>query len=343
METRERLVMMRCFHQFWVCALFSCLTLKSGDGFYFPGNVPPKYSVGDGLSVKVNTLTSIDKEMTFSYSSLPFCKSPEGLKYGKNKFRVGDEIQNSPYNFQMYTNDTSTFLCQTDPLSADDTRILTKSIDEGYQGRFYIVFNHLRFKFLVHKYEENNVPRYMVVGFEVFPCSFDHDPDSVKNLKMYEKYASPVYLNMNDSKTHWFSILESVIMIIFLAVIMLVGFFLSIRKDLTRYEELDQETRAAARMNDERWKLRMGEVFRAPDHPALLYMMVGDGIQILGMAVLTIMLAALNFMSPAYRGTLLACMLFSYMILGSAAGYVAFGGRLDVVNLMITQDGFQSH
>ncbi|KAJ4971504.1 hypothetical protein NE237_004603 [Protea cynaroides] len=96
-------------------------------------------------------------------------------------------------------------------------------------------------------------------------------------------------------------------------------------KDLTRYEKLDTKTQAPAHMNEELsgWKLLVGDVFRAPNHPTLLCVMVGDGIQILGMAVVTIMLAALNFMSPANHGTLITYMLFSYMILGIAAGYVS--------------------
>ena len=72
-----------------------------------------------------------------------------------------------------------------------------------------------------------------------------------------------------------------------------------------RYEELDKE--AQALMNEELsgWKMVVGDVFRAPSHPKLLCVMVGDGVQILGMAVVTILFAALGFMSPASRGTLI--------------------------------------
>ncbi|KAL7250117.1 hypothetical protein ACSBR1_012173 [Camellia fascicularis] len=77
----------------------------------------------------------------------------------------------------------------------------------------YYVFNHLKFTVLVHKYEKPNVarvmgtrdavemiptnkkseseePSYMVVGFEVIPCSFQNNNESLKNLKMYDKYPS---------------------------------------------------------------------------------------------------------------------------------------------------------
>ncbi|MBA0578237.1 hypothetical protein Gorai_020534 [Gossypium raimondii] len=248
----------------------------------------------------------------------------------------------------------------------------------------YYLFNHLKFKVLIHKYEETSVarvmgtgdavevmptvtkegsdmPGHMVVGFEVVPCSVVHDGNLVNKLKMYEKYQSPIkcdpnavsmpikegepivftyevafeesdikwpsrwdaYLKMEGSKVHWFSILNSLMVITFLAGIVLVIFLRTVRRDLTRYEELDKESQV--QMNEELsgWKLVVGDVFRAPSNPALLCILIGDGVQILGMAIVTILFAALGFMSPASRGTLITGMLFFYLILGIAAGYVA--------------------
>ncbi|KAG0461337.1 hypothetical protein HPP92_021634 [Vanilla planifolia] len=70
-------------------------------------------------------------------------------------------------------------------------------------------------------------------------------------------------------------------------------------------------------MNEELsgWKLVVSDVFRAPSNPTLLCVMVGDGVQILGMAVVTILFAALGFMSPASRGALVTGMLFIYLVL----------------------------
>ncbi|KAF9614425.1 hypothetical protein IFM89_018570 [Coptis chinensis] len=410
---------MRSLDQFKIWVLISCLILQSGDGFYLPGSYPHKHEVGDQLSVKVNSLTSIDTEIPYSYYSLPFCKPLEGIKDSAEnlgELLMGDRIENSPYRFKMYTNETDLFVCRSDPLNANDFKILKERIDEMYQVNLlldnlpairytkkegyilrwtgypvgikvqdsYFVFNHLKFKVLVHKYEEPNVARvmgtgdaaevipavrkgdsdvagYMVVGFEVVPCSVRHDPNSVKNMKMYEKYPAGIncdptsvgmavkegqpivftyevlfeesdikwpsrwdaYLKMEGSKVHWFSILNSLMVITFLAGIVFVIFLRTVRRDLTRYEELDKE--AQAQMNEELsgWKLVVADVFRAPTNASLLCVMVGDGVQILGMAVVTILFAALGFMSPASRGTLITGMLFFYMVLGIAAGYVA--------------------
>ncbi|XP_040996804.1 transmembrane 9 superfamily member 11-like isoform X2 [Juglans microcarpa x Juglans regia] len=411
---------MGVFNQFRIWVLTICWVFQSGYGFYLPGSYPHKYGVGDDLWVKVNSLTSIDTEMPFSYYSLPFCTPDGGIKDSAENLGeliMGDRIENSPYRFNMYKNETEIFLCKSDPLSAEKFNILKDRIDEMYQVNLildnlpairyttkkegyvlwwtgypvgvklqdvYYIFNHLKFNVLVHKYDEtnvarvmgtgdapdmipsvgkteSNVPGYMVVGFEVIPCSVTHNVDSVKNLKKYGKYPTAVkcdpntvsmpikegqpivftyevtfeesdikwpsrwdaYLKMEGSKVHWFSILNSLMVITFLAGIVLVIFLRTVRRDLTRYEELDKE--AQAQMNEELsgWKLVVGDVFRAPTNPSLLCIMVGDGVQILGMAVVTILFAALGFMSPASRGTLVTGMLFFYMILGIAAGYVA--------------------
>jgi len=199
-----------------------------------------------------------------------------------------------------------------------------------------------------------------IVGFEVIPCSVKHDPEAMSKHKMYDNI-DPVtcpneldksqiieerekvsftydvefvksdirwpsrwdaYLKMEGARVHWFSILNSVMVIFFLAGIVFVIFLRTVRRDLTRYEELDKESQA--QMNEELsgWKLVVGDVFREPNCPKLLCVMVGDGVQILGMAIVTIVFAAFGFLSPASRGMLLTGMIVLYLFLGIAAGYV---------------------
>ncbi|KAI5673285.1 hypothetical protein M9H77_13649 [Catharanthus roseus] len=61
---------------------------------------------------------------------------------------------------------------------------------------------------------------------------------------------------MEGSKVHWFSILNSLTVITFLLGVVLVILLCAIRRDLTRYEELDKEDQ----LNEElsRWKLVVG-------------------------------------------------------------------------------------
>ncbi|KAL2472588.1 Transmembrane 9 superfamily member 11 [Forsythia ovata] len=153
-------------------------------------------------------------------------------------------------------------------------------------------------------------------------CAFTYEVSFVESdIKWPSRWDA--YLKIEGSKVHWFSILNSLMVITFLAGIVLMIFLMIVRRDLAQYEELDKE--AQAQMNKELsgWKLVVGDVFRAPSNPSLLCAMVGDGVQILGMAIVTILFAVLGFMSPRSRGTLIIGMLLLYMILGIAAGYVA--------------------
>eukprot|EP00850_Spirogloea_muscicola_P020476 SM000217S06858 [mRNA] locus=s217:213784:217190:+ [translate_table: standard] len=96
----------------------------------------------------------------------------------------------------------------------------------------------------------------------------------------------------------------------------------SVHRDLAKIEQLDKEE--AAQMADESgWKLVVGDVFRAPPLPGLLCVVVGNGVQIVCMATVTIFFAALGFMSPASRGMLLTGTIFIYLLQGIAAGYAA--------------------
>ncbi|KAJ7536739.1 hypothetical protein O6H91_12G080500 [Diphasiastrum complanatum] len=128
---------------------------------------------------------------------------------------------------------------------------------------------------------------------------------------------------MDGARVHWFSIINSVMVISFLAGIVFVIFLRTVRRDLTRYEELDKEAQAQMTEELSGWKLIVGDVFRVPPHPKLLCILVGDGVRLTGMAVVTIFFSALGFMSPASRGMLLTGMVLLYLFLGIAAGYVS--------------------
>ncbi|RVX20455.1 Transmembrane 9 superfamily member 11 [Vitis vinifera] len=129
------------------------------------------------------------------------------------------------------------------------------------------------------------------------------------------------YLKMEGSQIHWFSILNSLMVVAFLAAIVLVIFLRTIRRDLTQYEEIDKDAQAEISEEVSGWKLVAGDVFRPPPNADFLCILVGDGVQILGMAFVTVLFAAFGVISPASHGALLTGMLFSYLILGFAAGY----------------------
>ena len=144
------------------------------------------------------------------------------------------------------------------------------------------------------------------------------------------KWASrwDVYLQMTDDKIHWFSIINSVVIVVFLTGI--VGLIMTriLRKDFARYNEegLSAEEKAenAREMREETgWKLVYADVFRPPPFATLLSVYAGTGAQLLIMSFLVLVFAALGFLSPANRGSLLSASLFFFVLMGVPAGYVS--------------------
>ena len=69
------------------------------------------------------------------------------------------------------------------------------------------------------------------------------------------------------------------------------------------------------------WKLISGDVFRAPAAGADLAVQLGSGMQIFCTSLVTLLLAAAGFLSPASRGALLTSSIVLFLLLAISAGY----------------------
>jgi transmembrane 9 superfamily protein 2/4 len=130
-----------------------------------------------------------------------------------------------------------------------------------------------------------------------------------------------VYLNVAESEIHWFSIINSVLIVLFLTGMCVFIMLRTLRRDISKYNrmELDPED-----LHEETgWKLVHKDVFRAPDRGWLLAAHAGTGTQLLGMTLTVLIFAVLGFLSPANRGALFTAMLVCFVFLGMYAGYVA--------------------
>ena len=94
-------------------------------GFYLPGSYMNTYSTGEPILAKVNSLTSIETELPFSYYSLPYCKPAGGIKKSAEnlgELLMGDQIDNLPYRFRMNVN-KAIYLCTISPLNEHDVKL----------------------------------------------------------------------------------------------------------------------------------------------------------------------------------------------------------------------------
>jgi len=98
----------------------------------------------------------------------------------------------------------------------------------------------------------------------------------------------------------------------------------TLNADWKRYRELEQSQDEPP--EETGWKLVHGDVFRPPSCPMILSVLVGTGVQVFAMSVITMIFAVLGFLSPANRGGLMTAMVVLFVIMGIFAGY--FSARL---------------
>jgi len=150
-----------------------------------------------------------------------------------------------------------------------------------------------------------------------------------------------VYLLGNpDDEIHYFSIVNSLMIVLFLTGVVAMIMLRTLRRDISTYNEMQTLEEA---QEESGWKLVHGDVFRAPEcSPMLLSVLAGTGVQIFAMALSTMMFAMLGFLSPANRGGLLTALLLLFVFMGSFAGYYAarlyklFGGKEWKRNTVLT-------
>jgi len=212
--------------------------------------------------------------------------------------------------------------------------------------------NHYNFIIEYHRISaRNGETRYRVVGVTVQPESRSSRVDNSRKfgvncddttqisldmeggtevLFTYSVYWKPSntawatrwdkYLGIVDPNIHWFSLVNSAIIVVFLTSMVGMVLLRALRKDITRYNQLDLNEDV---QDDSGWKLVHGDVFRPPKNPMLLSIFLGSGAQLFFMAGFTIVFALLGFLSPSNRGSLGTVAIILYTLLGFVGGYVS--------------------
>ncbi|XP_078486667.1 transmembrane 9 superfamily member 4 [Ciona intestinalis] len=213
--------------------------------------------------------------------------------------------------------------------------------------------NHL--SIILHYNKQPDEDTYRVVGFDVQPRSLDssvmldagatgdfcHEQGQQKiteettklkfsyeiqwkssNIRWASRWDS--YLGMGDVQIHWFSIVNSIVVVLFLAGVLTMIIVRTLRRDIAQYNREDDDLEDA--LEETGWKLVHGDVFRPPKRIMLLVSFVGAGVQLFGMAIITIAIAMLGMLSPSSRGSLLTASFVLFILMGVFGGY--FSGRL---------------
>jgi transmembrane 9 superfamily protein 2/4 len=129
------------------------------------------------------------------------------------------------------------------------------------------------------------------------------------------------YLKMTNSEIHWFSIINSCVIVLFLTAFVAMIMVRTLHKDLQTYEE--QALSPMEQQEETGWKLVHGDVFRPPTRGSCFSVVIGTGVQLLCMVLFTMVFAILGFLSPSNRGGLMTALLMLFAFMGVVAGYVS--------------------
>jgi len=144
----------------------------------------------------------------------------------------------------------------------------------------------------------------ILLTFSVHMCVMQESP-----IKWASRWDT--YLLMADDQILWFSIVNSLMIVLFLSGMVAMIMLRTLYRDISKYNQLEETG----------WKLVHGDVFRPPVNADLLCVYVGTGVQFFGMLLVTLLFAILGLLSPSNRGGLMTAMLLLWVFMGLFAGY----------------------
>lgn len=182
-----------------------------------------------------------------------------------------------------------------------------------------------RLKTCEHSGDSRLRPLYLKTGGEL-PVYWTYSVEWIRDNEKEWLTRWDIYFEAGSGsdQVHWFSIINALLIVLFLSV--LVGMILmrSLHRDISRYNRVPTDEERAEEREESGWKLVHADVFRPPTkNPMLFCVMVGTGTQLLGMALVTLFFAAVGVLAPSNRGKLVIALLVVFVLLGMLAGYTS--------------------
>ncbi|KAI0562188.1 Endomembrane protein [Gracilaria domingensis] len=246
-------------------------------------------------------------------------------------YRFGYDIGRVEENGKLYINNHLKFkVFYNDPKEVSDTFNALADIDTGSSDGYRIVGFEVETYSVDHKLDNNGKPTSHTCpvsnGMEPMEVkedgtiTFTYDVEYVvSSIRWATRWDKLLETNPELKQIQWFSIVNSLMISLFLTALVGTVLLRTVLRDFSRYNALEEE--------DEEditgWKLVHGDVFRTPQHPVLLSIFCGSGSQTLWMVTITLFFALLGFLSPAYRGGLITTMLSLWVLASAICGYAS--------------------
>lgn len=225
-------------------------------------------------------------------------------------------------------------------------------------GRTYI-HNHVML--VIRYHTDKNNGNNAIVGFEVYPRSVSdfHCPGASKNYENFLldvdtkadvliPFTYAVYWREepdivwsdrwklffknggNDGHIHWISLVNSLVLVSFLSAIVGVVLLRTLNRDIQNYngsnidlltENIAVETDKTDNFTNSGWKLISNDVFRKPEHPLFLSIILASGVQVFFTIMGVLVFSTVGLLGKNVRNSVMSSSLAFLIVGGCAAGY----------------------
>ncbi|KAI8524337.1 hypothetical protein RHMOL_Rhmol13G0142700 [Rhododendron molle] len=291
---------------------------------------------------------------SYEYFDWPFCHPDYLVKKKESLGEVlsGDRLTNALYDLKFREDKTAEILCEKKLKEDEIAKFRNAIINEYYFQMFY---DDLPFWGFIGKVEEESWalngkgPKYYLFkhvqfhafynGNQVIEIRAFSDPNHVVDVtedaetsvrftySIIWNETSTQFENRMDKYSrasslpthrliHWFSIINSIVIIVLLMGLLMVLFMRHLKNDLKKFTNGDQEED-----NKVGWKYIHSDVFKCPPRMLLFCAFLGCGTQLLTMVLLLFSLAFLGVLYPYSRGALCTSLVVIYILTSTICGY----------------------
>ncbi|KAL8496367.1 hypothetical protein ACS0TY_020180 [Phlomoides rotata] len=313
------------------------------------------YNVGDPVPLFVDKIGPLhNPSETYKYYELAFCHPDQVTEKKESVGEVlnGDRLANALYDLEFAVNKTRTILCQQ-KLNKDDVSKFRDAISNDFyyqmyyddlplwayigkieddswtadgKGQKYFLFTHVKFDALyngnqvieIHAFSDPShvvdVTEDVDVKVEFTYSIFWTETNMLYDSRM-ERYSRASLLPVLH-QSHWFSLVNSIVIIILLMGLLTLLFTRHLKNDLRKWSIGDEDEE-----KEVGWKYIHGDVFRSPTKLPLFSAVLGCGTQLLTMISVLFALAFLEILYPYNRGALPSSIFVAYILTSAIAGY----------------------
>jgi transmembrane 9 superfamily member 2/4 len=170
---------------------------------------------------------------------------------------------------------------------------------------------------------DNNPERYLLLqsSGDSMPVVYSYEVQWVASELPWADRWDVYLIGAPDDELHYFSIVNSLMIVLFLTGAISTIMIRTLRKDIAVYNDMDSLEDGSEETG---WKLVHGDVFRPPQNsPMLLCVLVGTGAQICTAFGLGMLAAVMKLLNPLQKGQTLTALIILYVLCGSVAGFVS--------------------